>query len=957
MPTSRARVRRRRPAFALIAVLLLTALALVCAFGALKATASFERENENLVALGCARSAALAGAKIALADLQTYTGTDACATAKIVPSASASEWLGAWHGKRIRQEFSSGAVPLVSARGVFAGTRSCFLRDAARMSAPAEVPWEKLGENVRFAYFILDESLRASAARREREAHLRRFGGDPETLARLRRQVPRNTHFAHFLDGETLPAALFPEKLAAAPDEKILLAALGDAVPRERRAAARETFTLDAQGVPADWPRRALKFDFFDEKNAALAEAFLPAEAAETLRAAAEDGFRAGTPVATARPAPAGAFGWTFAPFPIPAELTLHVGVFNPRSDGQHRARFHVTARLWNPYAFPLLAREEGLLGMVDFENLPAVCIRNENTGGEFVFSPTDFPVGRFGIVRQTPSDRTCNAYCRIFDATPQGFGEDGNAAGLHGGEVFLARFPDPRAQPQGLARNAGGPSWKYQKDPEKIAKPPYGAEPGRWFHPAHEISVVGLPGALPASFLIRGAAGTLRQETFPRDYAAPVFELRNVALPFFSTTLSGAEYNREKAGDYDASQATFAWKIRLRAEDAAAMRALFAEADPRLGVFDFSVPAVRAAFEVSALAGSAARAEAEIGGNAETPERLASPLRDPFPNEHAAERRNAFACARIFEAPAAADALSVGALAHGAFAAFPCAGGFGEPFPEAEAAAARERGVSPNSLFDRAYFSAEGKNPHHVRRGENFLVSGAFNVNSVNADAWAAALPRDVPAQGAAGRHLARAFFTLPFSAQIPPAAGTRELRSDEEIAALSGAERERVLFAQGAREVGIPALRSLAEAIAEEIRARRERGSDPFRSLEEFADSGVLKAALRKSRFNAPGDEEIPAWAPAAIDQGSLMEALAPFAAPRGDTFTILCRAEAFDPATGKIRAAACAEMRVQRTAEFFDASQPADTPAGAQNALNRVFGRRYEIEFFRWVPADEL
>lgn len=749
MPTSRARARRRRPAFALIAVLLLTALALVCAFGALKATASFERKNENLVALGSARSAALAGTKIALADLQTYTGTDACATAKIAPSAAASEWLGAWRGG---QEFSSGAVPLVSARGVFAGTRSCFLRDAARMSAPAEVPWEKLGENVRFAYFILDESLRASAARREREAHLRRFGGDPKTLARLRRQVPRNTHFAHFLDGETLPAALFPEKLAAAPDEKILLAALGDAVPRERRAAARETFTLDAQGVPADWPRRALKFDFFDEKNAALAEAFLPAEAAETLRAAAEDGFRAGTPVATARPAPAGAFGWTFAPFPIPAELTLHVGVFNPRSDGQHRARFHVTARLWNPYAFPLLAREEGLLGMVDFENLPAVCIRNENTGGEFVFSPTDFPVGRFGIVRQTPSDRTCNAYCRIFDATPQGFGEDGNAAGLHGGEVFLARFPDPRAQPQGLARNAGGPSWKYQKDPEKIAKPPYGAEPGRWFHPAHEISVVGLPGALPASFLIRGAAGTLRQETFPRDYAAPVFELRNVALPFFSTTLSGAEYNREKAGDYDASQATFAWKIRLRAEDAAAMRALFAEADPRLGVFDFSVPAVRAAFEVSALAGSAARAEAEIGWNAETPERLASPLRDPFPNEHAAERGNAFACARIFEAPAAADALSVGALAHGAFAAFPCAGGFGEPFPEAEAAAARERGVSPNSLFDRAYFSAEGKNPHHVRRGENFLVSGAFNVNSVNADAWAAVLPRDVPAQGAAG-------------------------------------------------------------------------------------------------------------------------------------------------------------------------------------------------------------
>lgn len=970
MPT---RSRRRRPAFSLIPTLFVAALCAACAFALTAVAAKFSRETELKLAAQRARHAALAGTRVALADLQTYTGADDCATAQIDPGAPfGTAVVGAWHGERVRREFPEAAA-LVSGRGNFAGTRLCRLRDAARMSEAAEAPWEILGENVRFAYFIADESQRASLAKRERNAHLAHFADDPLGLMLLRQQTPRRSRVEHLVEDAAPDSADFRKKLSRAPDERILVAEFAETLSPRAEKAAREAFTLEALAVPADWTRRRLKIDLADEKSLASAPADftapLPPEAMRTLFRSEEDFPHAGTPVATKPPTPAGALGFFEHPFPLLAELRLHVGLLNPRSDGQHRARFHVTAKFWNPYAFPLLAHGDGRLGLFDVENLPLIRLRNENTGGEILFSPSDFPVGRFGLVRQTPSDRTANAYCRIFDASPQGLGDDGNAAGLHAGEVFLARFPDPRAQPEGLARNTGGASWKYQKDAAKIDKPPSGAKSDAWFHPAHVLRAESLPAFRGANFLIRGDAGTLKQQTDPADYAEPVFEFRNVPLPAFSATFSGAEYNREKAGDHDASRANFVWKIRLRAEDADAMRALFEAVEPRRGVFDFDVPAVRAAFEIASLTGDAARDAAEIGGAAEARER--SPLRDPFPDEHAISKSEPFVSARIFDAPRA-GALSVGAFRHAAFEALPPGRGFGAAgTPEKQPRAGSDAGASPNALFDRAFFSSGRKNPHHVSAsGEGVLVSGAFNVNSENAEAWAAQLAHHVPAwrkiggprsadavPGAAGKALRRAFFPLPFSAQTPLHGAPAEIFSDAELRALSEPARERATLAQGARELDDDALRRLSETIVRLLRERRSRGNAPFRSFSEFLDSGILRDALRESRLNFIGEKEIPAWFPAALPQEALAESLAPCAVPRGDTFTILCRAEVLCPVSGKTLAAACAETRVQRTPEFFDATQPADVPAEAQNALNRVFGRRYRARSFRWIPADEL
>ena len=968
MPT---RSRRHRPAFSLIPALLVAALCAASAFALVAVSAKFSRETELKIAAQCARHAALAGTRIALADLQTYTGTDDCATAQIEPGAPfGSAIVGAWHGERVRREFPEFAA-LVSGRGNFAGARLCRLRDAARMNEAAEAPWEALGENVRFAYFIADESQRASLAKRERDAHLAHFADDPAALMRLRQQTPRRARVENLLKDANPDSAGFRKKIALAPDEKIFLAEFAETLSAPDARAAREAFTLDARAVPADWTRRRLKIDLADEKSLAsdaLASP-LPPEAVRAFLRAEEKFPHTGTPVATKPPTPAGTLGFFEHPFPLLAELRLHVGLFNPRSDGQHRARFHVTAKFWNPYAFPLLAHGDGRLGLFDVENLPLIRVLNENTGGEILFSPSDFPVGRFGLVRQTPSDRTANAYCRIFDASPQGLGDDGNAAGLHAGEVFLARFPDARAQPEGLARNTGGVSWKYQKDPAKIDKPPSGAQKDAWFHPAHVIRAESLPALRGANFLIRGDAGTLKQQTAPGDYAEPVFEFRNVPLPAFSATFSGAEYNREKAGDHDAARANFVWKIRLRAEDADAMRALFEAVEPRRGVFDFDVPAVRAAFEIASLTGAAARDAAEIGGSAEARER--SPLRDPFPDEHAISKSAPFVSARIFDAPRA-GALSVGAFRHAAFESLPPGRGFGAAgTPEKQPRTGSDAGASPNALFDRAFFSSGRKNPHHVSAaGEGVLVSGAFNVNSENAEAWAAQLAHHVPAwrkiggprapgaaPGAAGRELRRAFFPLPFSAQTPLHGAPAEILSDAELRALPEPERERATLAQGARELDADALRRLSETLVRLLRERRRRGNAPFRSFSEFLDSGILRDALRESRLNFIGEKEIPAWFPAALPQEALAESLAPCAVPRGDTFTILCRAEVLCPVSGKTIATACAETRVQRTPEFFDATQPADVPAEAQNALNRVFGRRYRARSFRWIPADEL
>lgn len=963
---SRTKDSRWRPAFSIVPVLLVSALAFACVIAATSFVKVHERKNAAITAKHSARSAVLAGTLVALGNLQTYAGTDRCTTAEI-DKKRARGWLGCWHNPRAEKEFPD-FVPLVSNFGQFASTNHCFLRDPDDPSAVVEVPWEQLGENARIAFFIRDESLRASVKKREDAEHLSRFEDDTETLTRIRQQIPRRVDLSTFFENENFDAQSLQEKIARAPDLEILLNSFDEfSENTPRTAEILAALTTSALGVPADPVRGQLKTDLSD-KNARDTDFPLPEDTLYQLRTQPQKYSLAGTPVATTPPCATAsdALGFFDHPFPLVAELKIHFGFFNPRSDGQHRARFHVTTKFWNPFSFPLLAHGDGRLGLFDAENLPPLCIENLNTGAEILFSPTNFPVGRFGLVRQTPSDKTCNAYAKIFDTTPQGFGTGGNGAGLHGGEVYLARFPQPQAQPSGLARNVGGSSWKFQKG-KNPAKAPSGLKtPNAWFHAEHEIRVSSLPSLFSSTLYIRGDAGSLRQQAFPESYSEPVVVFKNVSFPAFSLKMTGADYNRQTASDYDVSQASLVWKIRLRAEDADAMNALFSTIDPRSGIFDFSVPTVKNAFEISTLTGKDAREEAALGDTPATSSESESPLWDRFPNEHQSDTAEAFSCVRIFDFPAA-PTLSVGALRHFPYAAFPPNSSFGFSASDAVFSKSRSEKFSPNEAFDRFHFSEIDHNPHREIPQTNAektpLVNGAFNINSENADAWSAVLAHDIPLWSRTGsastKSLSRAFFTQPHSAGTPlPGALSREkIFTDAEFSRLSQKRRERAMATQGVRDIKKTTLNSFAKKIVSLLEERRKHGEKPFKSLEEFVDSGLLSMALRETNFNKLAKTEIPNWLPFSVSQASIMESLAPNVFTRGDTFTIFCRAEVFDPFSKKMRAAACAEMRVQRVAEFFDKTQGETTSASEQNSLNRAFGRRFKIVSFRYIPSDEL
>lgn len=913
---------------------------------------------DALIAKAEADAAAISGAFAALGELQTYAGADDAVTAEFSHKKIGDAALGVWNSSRVESEALDRAV-LVSNRGDFSDAETWTFRDPDRHDRTISVPWEDFGGNARIAWFIRDESLRASAKKFESDDFLARFEDDADALMRVRQQLPRETALDDMLSVESSEKN-FRKKRAAVQTLNVFLESVLEDFSTSQAREVRSALTAHALGVPADWPRKQLKIDLSDKENFTEISGRVPVEALEKFSAESEI-FSEGTTVAVEPPTTSGSLGYFEHPFPIPVELKLHFGFFNPRSDGQHRARFHVTARFWNPYPFPLLVNSSDRFGLFDVENLPTIYIENENTGGSFSFSPSSFPVGQYGLVKQTPSDVTCNAYCRILDTSAEGFGSGGSALGIHGGEVYLARFPDPSAQSYGLARNTGGSSWKYQKDASKPTKAPSGAKEGAWFNPVHVINISSLPSFFLSSFLIRGEAGTLSSQTYPSDYSEPVVTFKNIYFPAFSMSLSGEDYNRQIASEYEIDQACLVWKIRLKTEDEAAMKKLFEAVEPRRGVFDFSDDAVAGAFEVSTLTGTAAAAEAEIGGDAESSSRNTTHLRDRYANEHETGTTDAFSCVRMFDF-VRSPTLSAGAFRHFAFDELAPAATVGSPFPE------NSEKTSPNDLLDRVWFSDTEKNPHTIECDESLFVSGAFNINSENADAWAAILSQSVPdwncapawrgaTAGTTEKDLEYAIFIHPNTAQISLPGKNRDVYGDAELATLSDDVRAEVVFEQSVRELSRSKIRKLAEAIVAELAARRSRGEEPFASLQEFADSGLLEDALEACSLNTVSGTEVPFWAPSFISQNALIETLAPTAFPRGDTFTIYCRAEVFDPVTDVHTGTSCVSMRVQRMCEFFDSSQAENTPFSEQNIVNRLFGRRFKIISFAFHAPDEL
>ena len=76
------------------------------------------------------------------------------------------------------------------------------------------------------------------------------------------------------------------------------------------------------------------------------------------------------------------------------------------------------------------------------------------------------------------------------------------------------------------------------------------------------------------------------------------------------------------------------------------------------------------------------------------------------------------------------------------------------------------------------------------------------------------------------------------------------------------------------------------------------------------------------------------------------------------RSDTFVVRAYGESINPASGLAESKAWCEAIVQRTPEYFDLTDPAETaPASLTVPLNQANGRRFKVVSFRWLTRSDI
>ncbi len=278
---------------------------------------------------------------------------------------------------------------------------------------------------------------------------------------------------------------------------------------------------------------------------------------------------------------------------------------------------------------------------------------------------------------------------------------------------------------------------------------------------------------------------------------------------------------------------------------------------------------------------------------------------------------------------------------------------------------------------------------PATSRSSKFFLQGGAFNLNSVNAAAWAAVLrgvrfpaPQsftylDVATSTGTAADTKKAtvqsgdaqFFRFSQSAQETYKAEPGLAESSPTAGETSPARTD--LFRRGMRTLTAAQVGALAAKIVEWVGVK-QAADGPFRSMDEFlspnaayagvdgegnpgAGRSLLEVAIADSGVNA----EIPEFSSQWLTQGDIMTALAPVLFPRSDTFMIRAYGEVVNPATNATEGKAWCEAMVQRVPEYMDAAAdaPEALPDALTSALNQVHGRRFKVISFRWLTRADI
>lgn len=227
------------------------------------------------------------------------------------------------------------------------------------------------------------------------------------------------------------------------------------------------------------------------------------------------------------------------------------------------------------------------------------------------------------------------------------------------------------------------------------------------------------------------------------------------------------------------------------------------------------------------------------------------------------------------------------------------------------------------------------------------YLVQrGAFNINSTSISAWRAVLGGAViPAwsHGSGGTPataaLDNAFFRLPNGGQELDANPATNTPGDQ--------------YARGARTLTDGEVTQLATAVVAALKARGR----PYPTLAAFVNDGVLTNAIASVTTINQGLAEYSAgW----LSQADVLTAIAPFIAPRSDTFLVRAYGDVQNPATGAIDGRAWCEALVQRLPDLTEpATGTLDAAVDpiAPTAAKYPFGRRYQLISFRWLSPSDI
>ncbi|QTN32618.1 hypothetical protein HZ994_09825 [Akkermansiaceae bacterium] len=300
-----------------------------------------------------------------------------------------------------------------------------------------------------------------------------------------------------------------------------------------------------------------------------------------------------------------------------------------------------------------------------------------------------------------------------------------------------------------------------------------------------------------------------------------------------------------------------------------------------------------------------------------------------------------------------------------------------------------------------------------YLKAARHLMVDGMFNVNSTSVDAWYAlfagirerkAVYRD------ANGNLKE--IQVPSGKRIVLTRFNTEVSDQEMTNATSGVTMpDGSKGWSGVRFLDDDELRKLAEECVKQVKLRGpflnfsefinrrlsndklgimgalqsaidyddaspESGSINYRFKSDPAlritksDLGVAATGDVSKRFSTPEAAEGSRLAgiPGYVIQSDLLKPISNTLSVRDDTFRIRAYGESLD-AKGKVVARAWCEAIVQRMPEYYDPSNPAETPvremgndgafkdSGKLSGDNLRFGRRFVVESFRWLNEKEV